>query len=594
MALETWGRLRPDMEGPIESAAATAAPAFSPPAAPARTVTAMLLNGRIAMIILLFCSILVTGYDTFIDNHALQLPIVDRLADPTAYPGDPFVDTTPFYASVLWRVVAMVSPVVPTLTQLAVLFVIERVLLLLAFRELARAMVPSSRLAELAAMAFIALAPKPVIAEGTIVTSYMEQTGLAIPFFVLAMAAYLRDRPLACALFMGLGFDLNSLYGVYFATYLGAMMVVDGTWPRLWPRWFVAGGLFLVVSIPALLLSVNAFAQREADASLWVWVSRVRFPHHLYPLTWDSVVVTRFAMLFGLVVAAAWVNRAYLGRLGAQTLAWCANAAVWMVIALVAPLLGVPRLLMLQPGRACDLWEVFAAVFLIAVMARRLEESRIDPRLGVLLFLSSIILWFAPPSVVLLVALLVFGLLLRVRPSSPEAWRRRLTPVVLALVVASALGAYGLRVLQRRSLRNALGTRPPPPIVEVATWAERHTPRNAVFLVDPTWAEFRPLARRPLFTTWKDGAAALWDRAFVGEWTARMATFGLRPQDPLSSKEARTVIAEGFSRLTDEDVLKLRDRYRVSYWIVPRPHPSALPIVYETRFHRVLAVNGGR
>ena len=71
-------------------------------------------------------SILVTGYDTYIDNHALQLPIVDRLADASMYPGDPFVDTAPYYASVLWRLVAMVSPMVPSLTQLAVLFVFER------------------------------------------------------------------------------------------------------------------------------------------------------------------------------------------------------------------------------------------------------------------------------------------------------------------------------------------------------------------------------------------------------------------------------------------------------------------------------------
>jgi len=557
-----------------------------------RPVTAVSRRDLLVMAILLFCSILVTGYDTYIDNHSLQLPIVDRLADPSAYPGDPFVDTAPYYASVLWRLVAMVSPVVPPLVQLGVLFVLERLLLLLAFRELARAMAPGSRLAELGAMAFVALAPKPVIAEGTIVTSYMEQTGLAIPFFVLAMASYLRDRPLACAAFMGLGFNFNSLYGIYFATYLGAMTVFDGTWRRLWPRWLAAGGIFLLVALPGLLMSLGAYARHEADPQLWVWVSRVRFPHHLYPLTWGKAVLTRFLLLFGLVLATAWVNRDLVGRLGARVLAWCSNGALWITVAIVAPVLSIPRLLMLQPGRACDLWEAFAAVFVLSVMARRLEESRIEPRLGMLLFLGSIFIWFAPPTMLLLLALLVVGLLVHAEPASRESWVRRLTPVVMTLVVAGALAAFGLRALQRHSLRAALGSRPSPAIVELAKWAEGHTPRDAVFLVDPAWSEFRPLAHRPLFTTWKDGAAALWDRTFVGEWTDRMSAFGLYPGAPITSKQARALIADRFAQLSDEEVLRLRDRYRVSYWIVPISHPSALPVAFETRFYRVLAVDG--
>ena len=45
-----------------------------------------------------------------------------------------------------------------------------------------------------------------------------------------------------------------------------------------------------------------------------------------------------------------------------------------------------------------------------------------------------------------------------------------------------------------------------------------------------------------------------------------------------------------FRDLDDDHVLRLKALYRVSYWVVPRPHPSRFPVVWEGEEFKVLEV----
>ncbi len=56
---------------------------------------------------LLFVSaVLFAGYRVYFHNQALQLPLVHLINDRSLYPNDPFAATLPYYASVLWWLVA--------------------------------------------------------------------------------------------------------------------------------------------------------------------------------------------------------------------------------------------------------------------------------------------------------------------------------------------------------------------------------------------------------------------------------------------------------------------------------------------------------
>jgi hypothetical protein len=401
------------------------------------------------------------------------------------------------------------------------------------------------------------------------------------------VAFYLEGRPYRSALLLGLGCCFNSLYGTYLATYLIAMTLADGGWRRLWPTGIGAAGVFLLAASPGLAMTVPAFGLPEPDRGLWLWASEVRFSHHLYPLSWGRAVLAEFGLLLALVVAAAWRSRAREPLLASRALAWCVTGMAWLTLAFLAPVIGSPAVLISHPARACDFWQVLAAVYLISLAARQVEARRVDPVLGIATLLGAILVWFLPGYTVILAGL-VGGTLLLAGRSEMTLWRRT-APIVVGVVIVIACALPVRRARAGMSVMAAIGWRPNAEMVALADWARTNTTADAVFLVHPMWAEFRALAERPVFGTWKDGAAILWNRPYLAHWIARMNALGLKPGVPITAKDARATIANGFTHLTDADVRELRRQFHVAYWVVPRGQHSEFPVAYEGNLFVILS-----
>jgi hypothetical protein len=129
---------------------------------------------------------------------------------------------------------------------------------------------------------------------------------------------------------------------------------------------------------------------------------------------------------------------------------------------------------------------------------------------------------------------------------------------------------------------------PDPSIRQIADWARRSTPLDAVFLVDTRWGVWRPLSERAAFVTWKEGAALMWQKDFANVWIERLAALGWDFRRGMPSMDA--VEDEITTPLTVTDVRALASRYRVDYWIVPRARALSLPVAFEGRAFKVLAV----
>jgi hypothetical protein len=111
-----------------------------------------------------------------------------------------------------------------------------------------------------------------------------------------------------------------------------------------------------------------------------------------------------------------------------------------------------------------------------------------------------------------------------------------------------------------------------------------------MFLVDPHWEEFRALSQRPVFVTWKDGTAMLWERNFVSEWVTRIESFGFSfmNTDQLGTTKGSSQLSRLYEDMDDEDVTILSNNYPISFWVVPIDQPSSLPSVFQTRDFKVL------
>jgi len=483
-------------------------------------------------------SVLVTGYRVYFHNQALQIPLI-RMLGGTPYPNDPFAATLPYYASMVWRVVALAAKIIPLEPLLLVLFAAERVLVIYAAGNLALALAPKSRIATIAAMALFASDPVPIIGGGTLVLPYFEQTGLAIALLLMAMAAFYRRRPLAWAIWLGAAFECNSLYGVFALTYFTAAFAIDSEYRRDWRGWVRPMGVFAALAAPAIVLSMGTVG--GGGSELWLAAARSRVPHHIFPSTWPAIKFARFAMLVLVTgLSALCVTRCagLMAGVRRHLLVWAGVGVAWVLIAGAAEAIGSPSMLLFQPARATDLWYAFGAIGLLATYLATVRKS----------------------SVIALILLVIF------HPT----------------------GAAGV-------LDHPLVGSPGQSMRQVCDWARTHTPDYAVFLVNPNWGEFRAMSARPAFVTWKDGSALLWHRPFARPWAERMRALGYDvSKGELPGERVNGILDRLYDSMSDDDALRLAARYGVRYWVVPASHTSSLPTVFRNRYWRVLNAAGRR
>jgi len=539
---------------------------------------------------LFVASLLQTGYAVYVGNHALQLPLVYLLNDPSLYPHDPFVVALRSYATWFWPAVAWGARIVPLGWLLLVLFLCERALLLYAAGALARTFSPRSELAVVAAMTIFASGLRPLVGDGTIVEKYTEQTGFAIPFLLLAIAAFYRRRPLATASWLAIGCNVNILYGMYTLSYLTVVWLVDPECRRAWRPWIAAAGAFLLLSSPIIVLTALAFGQGATDKALWYVAAQARLAHHLFPLRWSTPAFAMQVALMALVAILFMQKRSELPRLSSHAWTWTAVAAGWLLYAFVAAyVLKIPALLVISAGRALDIWSCFASVVLVSVIASATERSLGGDRLPWLFALGGSVLVWTPEISASVVGLGLLALAWEpVRQRVIRASTRRIAVVLVACVFLTG----ALKGLHREAFgtpdENAFGG--PQETVNIAEWARRNTPPDAVFLIDPSWGAFRMLSRRPVFVTFQDGSAILWNRAFVNEWVRRLHAIGLEVADGARIRVQRPWLTSTYDRLTDVDARRLSEWAWVRYWVVPREHASAYAAVYERGSYKVLKI----
>ncbi len=548
-------------------------------------------------LILFISSLLMTGYRINYGNQAITIPLVQSINNPVLFPNDPFVSTLVHYAAPIWRLVAVLANYIPIEILLTFLFLVARALVLIAAAQLAMTINPGSKLAAVGAMAFFALWPISLLGHGTLVSSYFEQTSLFISFFLFAIAAFYTKRPYYWALWLAVGFTLNSMYGAYACVYFAAVFLLDNNYRSAWKNWVWSFILFAILILPTVMLSASAFRIGTINNEIWLLASEARFPMHLYPLTWNP---QEFYVFFGFMFMSATIlyfNKRELSKLFKHGMIWLLVSLGWILVAFVAAyIMRSPTMLVLHPARATDLWFAFTGLSIIAIIAYLIELDTPYKKLYVILLFISILWQKVFDFTYLIVSMwLIITIAVLWRPF----WRFVLkegSPTRLSNIVVLIVLSFGVFFFSREA--DSIGIAhiiriPDSQIQEIADWAKKNTSIGDVFLIDPNWSEFRALSQRPVFTTYKDGAAILWDRSFVEDWVPRMEALGYNFYEPQAigistSSFLIQALRTLYEDMDNESVTMLSHVYPVRFWITPINHTSPFPIVFQTLEYKVL------
>ena len=554
-------------------------------------------------------SVVKTGYCVFYDNHATQLPLVYQLQDPSLFPGDPFLGAMEGYMGWVWWLVAQLSEWVNIELVLGVLFLLTRFLLIYAAARLGSLLVPESKAAPVLAGLLLALGPYPILGDGTLVEVYWEQSSMFMPLFVLGLTLLLEGRAVAFFFLFAVAYLINPLYGSWAAVFFAATYLGDPA-RASWKRFALASPLFVVFVAPIFLGGVGVLSQPAVDMEQWMWVNRLLISPHAFPRTWPLVVFWRFLVFSLVVVMAGRSAPRRAGRLGRLSLVWTGLAWTFLALGFLAAT-GISRaLLIFQPARATEFFYLAGGIA-VAAVAARVAQERPGPRgLAMLVALYSTLLYllvrefreYAAVASVVVGVILVSGLMVAEKRAG-YGRRYWISSAALWLLFASGLttaAGFGRRI-KHEGLARSLYRLPEVDMAELAAWAESNTSVDAVFFHDPAkweWSQFRYLARRPVFTTWKDASAVLWDPGFADEWEARFAAFGFRDDlreqwdltKPGESWRVRRRLMKHYREMTDEDFRAMAEGYRIDYWIAPVSVASDFPEVARAGEFKVLDV----
>ena len=532
-------------------------------------------------------------------NHAVQIPYVQLVRDPSLYSKDAFVHTLGTFCSFYWLAIAKFDwlGLEPTLFVLYVLIIAGG---LVAAALLARSLAPGSMLAPWAAAVLFGLGIWPLIGGGTIAQyEYAEQTSLSVVFFILAFAAAMRNRPFLWAVAFGLGFLANQGYGVHVGLYFliwGGMELAAG---RLERRWLYGVLLAAVLASPALIWSYSVAAAaghtlNDPNAMrAWAGVKHGIGAPHFYPLSvgWQRNI----RLLLVLVITGAVALRDQDKRRRSLVLASVTAATAWVAFGfIVAYALPPSEWLILQGARGADLFYVIAAVYFVSILARYYERPGGDRKTAFLAAIGLVGLFLGQALIgkrllILLVAVpLIYPRVLAVL--NPARIRAVLCLALLASALLPALmpGGNGLTLYR-------FG--PSPEMREIGLWARDHTDKDALFMINPgaDWQEgpmFRPLAMRSVFVTSKDGTAISWDASFLGEFLRRMNALGMVTDLPNGRLPGLAGQTRQWQALSDAALLAVAREYGVDYAIFDTSRATKLPVVHQNERYKIVAFRG--
>ncbi|MFN2177713.1 MAG: DUF6798 domain-containing protein [Anaerolineales bacterium] len=550
-------------------------------------------------IILFLTSLLITGYRIYYGNQAITIPLILSVNDPTLFPNDPFVSTLVNYAAPIWRLLAIPAKSISIEIIFLFFFLFARALMIFASGYLANTISPRNILAVVGVMAFFATWPISVIGHGTILSTYFEQTSLSLGFFLLAAAAFYSKRKYLWAVWMAIGFSLNSMYGTYASTYFAAVFLLDPEYRKSWRLWLVPFALLGLLILPVVLLTLSAFRIDTVARELWLLASKARFTMHLYPHTWHPAEIYIF---FGYVIFTSvvfYLLRKENKKLFIYGLIWLLVLLGWVAYTYLAAYWAEsPSMLVMHPARATDIWFILVGTSVITLCAQKISNVKANKPAYIVLFFICITWQKAIDDFLIIVS---FWVIIAILAYWHPTWKHILksgSEARLSAVVVLVAVLFGIFVFSQEphSFKFANLVRyPDEEIIEISKWAKENTEKGDLFLVDPNWSDFRSLAMRPVYVTYKDGAAILWERSYVEQWVPRMESVGYDFYNPeavgiSTHPYMKFVLSYFYDELDDQKVRELARLYPLRYWVTATDHVSDFPIAYRTSEFKVLDI----
>ncbi len=154
-----------------------------------------------------------------------------------------------------------------------------------------------------------------------------------------------------------------------------------------------------------------------------------------------------------------------------------------------------------------------------------------------------------------------------------------LVPVLFPAILPRSMNKYIL-IKPTFSTNDASGE-----LVELGSFAKQSTPKNAIFLVDPSQSLFRLTAQRALVVDFKDFPFS--DSTML-EWQQRLFDcYGVPKASGFAGMDEMT---DNYAKITDNQIAALHNKYGFSYAVLHHDTKSQYPVIFKTKDYKIVEI----
>ncbi len=505
------------------------------------------------------------GYGYGTGDHEELLPQLLRALDPTLFSTDPYLlnEDAGFSVRFVWlgllRALCVVMP--PPVAVFVVSVAAWAGVSWAAFR-LSATLVPSRTAATLAVLASVATIYWTP-GSNALIAPTLAPESLAWTPALLAVAAFVRGRPLLAAGLLGVTAWLQTLMGLQIGLMLGLValwQIADGDARGAFRRAVAFGAVFAAVAspilVPTLLTQVGAPPVPDDGLTTFTVTAWLRQAHHYLWSAQPIGVLVRFAV----VVAVGLAGLAVLRRRVDPPVEHLRTTA--RMLAVIAGLVAV---YVAMTEGAESLTVAKTQVFRLTLVAKL------------------VLLTWASGAVVAVVPAVW-------RDGAERSFDRPSWGWAGALVVVAATVGLGVADVGRPGAMWHPREHAETDLYRIETRIREATPRDALFLVPPSTTTFRSHALRSVAinfkpTTFRDDK--------MHEWLARIRTAAPAPLPDRSGGLAAVTAWRGsldsaYHAHTPDEWAALADTFRADYALVDRTEtptpPAGEPVLVEGRW----------
>ena len=613
----------------------------------------LLKNKYFLTFLFLGINFLVYGYSYGNNSyHDYLLSYIQKLIDPSLYPGDLYLTTLPSFPSAYIYGMAFLGKYAPLEHIHFILCFIIKYLFFLGIYQLAEYLF-SNRYSTLLALFLAALSPlfnAFGLAGGEPVTrSLLYQTSLVVPFLLFSIYYFLKKKYIFSFALLAFSYYFSGLLANYVVfIFLVSILISWRDEDKEIKKSFVrAFGLFLLFVLPWLIWPLGKYSSGLSSPE---FIALLKNYHagHSFASSWDIYKWQRIGIylllfLFFIRNGTSRDHKSVLSFVKAILILWLTGFIFGEIIPV--------RLVVVSMLFRSDIFVVLFGILFAADYLQKMIFSRQPQGLMIgyllILVLSDIHLFLSIKASFLL-SVLFFAIVLREK-ASQRLIKETMDFLIPALIVgtfvfcAYALQAHPLQskvylsltvilaflllaqkmkdgfpqkpeavflgvlflsllaqsdVVQDRLQMKTLNYETPLRISwkQTQLWAEKNTPKETAFLTPPYLNGFRSFSKRPVFVEKIDGGAMHWHPGFERSWSQRLMELGYGPVpllhfEQFNSSQAQTAATRlTYASLDEGKILMLAKKYRLDFVVEENFHELAFPRVYQNELFSVYRI----